>query len=366
MQNYNDIGQQVVELHNQLRVQWPHLCRIALALYDTKTDELHTFVNATSGKAILPHYTQKLGDVPSLQQVSQTGKARIVDDLFIFITSSSEHSKAIIQSGFRSSFTVPMFTLDKTLLGFIFYDADEISFFTPLMREHLELYSELIRSLVIADVLPLKMLHAAVHITQTVTRYRDEETGEHIARMSHYSRLIGAFLAEKWNLNDAFLNYILLYSPLHDIGKVAIPDTILLKPGKLDDAEMEIMKTHVTKGVEIIEMLIREFGLGDVAHASIVRNIVAHHHEKWDGSGYPYQLKGNAIPMESRITAVADVFDALTSERPYRKPWSIDEAFAYLLEHCGTHFDAECVDALVAQKEEILHIKALFDPQSAF
>jgi len=310
MQNYHDIGQQVVELHNQLRVQWPHLCRIALALYDAKTDELHTFLNATIGEMILPHYTQKLRDVSSLQQLSITGKARIVDDLSIFSTSPSEHSKAIIQSGFRSSFTVPMFTLDKTLLGFIFYDASETSFFTLMMQKHLELYSELIRSLVIADTLPLKMLQAAVHITQTVTRYRDEETGEHIARMSHYSRVIGAFLAEKWHLNDAFLNYILLYSPLHDIGKVAIPDTILLKPGKLDDVEMEIMQTHVAKGVEIIEMLIHEFGLCDVAHASIVRNIVAYHHEKWDGSGYPYHLKGEAIPIESRIAAVADVFDA--------------------------------------------------------
>lgn len=364
MINYHEIGQQVIDLHNQLRIEWPQLRRIALALYDLKTDELHTFVNATAGQKILPHYTQKLSDVPSLQKLAQSGETRIVDDLNIFASNTSQHSEAILQSGFRSSFTIPMLNTNNELQGFIFYDASEPSFFTPSMQEHLELYSELIHSLVIADLLPVKMLQAAVNISQTVTNYRDEETGEHIARMSHYARLIASSLAEKWSLSDAFLNYVLLYAPLHDIGKIAIPDTILLKPGALDEAEIEIMKTHVVKGVEIIEKLIHEFGLGDAFHTSILTNIVAYHHEKIDGSGYPYSLKGDSIPMESKIAAVADVFDALTSNRPYRKSLSIDQALDYLSANKGTLFDIDCVEAFISHRSEILVIKNLFSTVS--
>jgi len=360
MNNYHEIAQEVVNLHDKLRDEWPQLRRIAIALYDKQTDELHTFINSTDGGTILPHYTQKLSDVPSLQRLSQSGDTRIVDDLNIFASNETQHSKAILDSGFRSSFTVPMFTSEETLLGFIFYDAAESSFFTPSMQENIKLYSELIHSFVIADLLPMKMLQAAVKMSQTVTHYRDEETGAHIARMSHYARLIASKLAETHQLSDAFLNYVLLYSPLHDIGKIAIPDTVLLKPGKLNEFEWSIMKTHVTKGVEIIEELIKEFELGNSFHSSILRNIVAYHHEKLDGSGYPYGLKGDDIPIESRIAAVADVFDALAAERPYRKAWSIDKAFNYLSENKGTLFDIECVDIFLSQREEILKIQNLF------
>jgi len=360
MNNYHEIGQEVVNLHDKLRHEWPQLRRIALALYDQQTDELHTFVNSNDGGAILPHYTQKLSNVPSLQRLAESGETRIVDDLNIFSSHATQHSKAILGSGFRSSFTVPMFTSEGHLLGFIFYDASEPSFFDSSMQEHIKLYSELIHSFVIADSLPMKMLQAAVQLSQVVTHYRDEETGEHMARMSHYARLIASKLAEKHQLSDAFLNYLLLYSPLHDIGKIAIPDTVLLKPGKLDESEWKIMKTHVDKGVEIIEKLIHEFELGNTFHAAILKNIVAYHHEKMDGSGYPYGLKGEDIPIESRIAAVADVFDALTADRPYRQAWSIEQAFSYLSENKGILFDMECVETFLSQREEILTIRNLF------
>lgn len=360
MNNYNEIGQEVVSLHDKLRHAWPQLRRIALALYDKQTDELHTFINSTDGGKILPHYTQKLSDVPSLQKLAQSGETRIVDDLNIFATNTTQHSKAIVGSGFRSSFTVPMFTAEDKLLGFIFYDASEPSFFNSSMQEHIKLYSELIHSFVTADLLPMKMLQAAVQLSQTVTHYRDEETGAHMARMSHYARLIASNIAEKHQLSDAFINYVLLYSPLHDIGKIAIPDTVLLKPGKLDESEFIIMQTHVNKGVEIIDKLISEFELGSTFHASILRNIVAYHHEKLDGSGYPYGLKGDEIPIESRVAAVADVFDALTADRPYRKSWSVERAFNYLSENKGVLFDVECVETLLSHGEEILTIKNLF------
>jgi putative two-component system response regulator len=168
--------------------------------------------------------------------------------------------------------------------------------------------------------------------------YRDNETGLHIIRMSKYS----ALLAQAAGVNAEEAEMLLNASPMHDIGKIGIPDRILLKPGKLEPDEWEVMKTHTTIGAELL-----------AGHASPLMQmasvIALTHHERWDGSGYPRGLAGEAIPLVGRIVALSDVFDALTSERPYKRAWSIDEARAYLAENAGRHFDP----ALVARFDEI-------------
>lgn len=362
-EQYQQTSQQVILLHEELRQEWPQLKRIAIALYNAQTDELHTFVNATTGGSPLNHYTQQLKKIPSLQAIADSATPRIIDNLDVFADNLSEHSQKILQAGFRSSFTLPMFTQNHKLLGFIFYDADEPAFFTPIMQNHLSVYSELIQSLVIVDILPLKMIHAAVNMTQAVTRFKDEETSEHMARMAHYARLIATSIADEVGISDEVIQYIFLYSPLHDIGKVGVPDALLLKHGTLTSDEFVIMQTHVTKGVEIVDTLINEFELDPEGHVHILRNIVAYHHERLDGTGYPYRLTAENIPIESRIAAVADVFDALTSDRPYHRGRSQEEAFAYLEAYSGQYFDTRCVQALIQNTEAIMAIKAAFEPK---
>jgi len=357
---YQQTGQQVILLHEELRQEWPQLKRIAIALYDAQTDELHTFVNATTGGSPLNHYTQQLKDIPSLQAIADCAIPRVVNDLTIFKQSPTEHSQKILQAGFRSSYTLPMFTQNHKLLGFIFYDADEPAFFTAMMQNHLAVYSELIQSLIIVDILPLKMVHAAVNMTQAVARFKDEETSDHMARMAHYAKLIAMTIADEVGINDEFIHHILLYAPLHDIGKVGVPDDILLKHSALTSDEFIVMQTHVTKGVDIVDTLINEFDLDPKGHVRILRNIVAYHHERLDGTGYPYRLTGDEIPIESRIAAVADVFDALTSDRPYHKGRSQEEAFAYLEAYSGQYFDARCVQALMRNPAAIAAIRNLF------
>lgn len=156
---------------------------------------------------------------------------------------------------------MPIFLQNGDLLGFIFFSANQDNYFIKKIQDHLIVYTRLIRSMILSDILPLKILHAAVGMTQSMTRYKDEETSEHIARVAYYSRMIAESLADKYKLSDEFINYILLYAPIHDIGKLAIPDAILLKPGRLDSDEYEIMKTHVIKGEEIVNMLISTFDL---------------------------------------------------------------------------------------------------------
>jgi two-component system, response regulator RpfG len=184
--------------------------------------------------------------------------------------------------------------------------------------------------------------------------------------MSQYARLIAGALAAEERLSDEFVEFLYLFAPAHDIGKIAIPDTILLKKGRLQVQEFEVMKTHVTKGAEIVDGIVQELGLGALPHIDVLRNVVLFHHEAIDGTGYPEARSGSGIPVEARIVAVADVFDALTSERPYKPAWSQDAALRYLRERSGTKFDAGCVGAVLARLPEIEQIRRRFrDDESA-
>ena len=181
--------------------------------------------------------------------------------------------------------------------------------------------------------------------------YKDNETGNHILRMSKVSKI----LAKGLGLSKYECEIILNASPMHDIGKIGIPDRILLKPGKLDPEEWEIMKTHVTQGVEILDG-----HNSDLLKAAVA--IARTHHEKWDGSGYPNRLKGENIPIFGRISAVADVFDALTSVRPYKKAWPVEKAIELLKNEKGKHFQPELVDIFISKLPEIQEItKSLTD-----
>jgi len=176
--------------------------------------------------------------------------------------------------------------------------------------------------------------------------YRDNETGLHIIRMSQYSELLARSLG--WSEVDCEL--MLHASPMHDIGKIGIPDAILLKPGKFEADEWEVMKTHATIGAHILAD-----GDSDLLH--LASEIALSHHEKWDGSGYPHGLVQAAIPQSGRIVAVADVFDALTSSRPYKKAWSVNDAVAFIQDNAGTHFDPEVATHFSKCLPEILAIR---------
>jgi two-component system response regulator RpfG len=176
--------------------------------------------------------------------------------------------------------------------------------------------------------------------------YRDEETGNHILRMARYSRLI----AEELGLMSDHSDLIELAAPMHDIGKIGIPDHILQKPGKLSPEELTIMKTHPLIGFRILQD-------SPSKYLMMGATIALSHHEKYDGSGYPHGKRGDDIPLEARIVAVADVYDALTSNRPYKKAWTNEDSLAYLTSNSGKHFDPACVEAFVAQYSKIIQIQ---------
>ena len=180
--------------------------------------------------------------------------------------------------------------------------------------------------------------------------YRDDVTGNHILRMSKYAQV----LARAAGMSEKEAEMLLNASPMHDIGKIGIPDRILLKPGKLDAEEWETMKSHVDIGVKILSG-------HDSALMVMAREIAQCHHEKWDGSGYPGGLQGEAIPLTARIVALSDVFDALTTERPYKKAWSVEDAMQYIRDNAGKHFDPSLVKILEQVLPQILEIRQLYN-----
>lgn len=194
-----------------------------------------------------------------------------------------------------------------------------------------------------------EILQTRIEIIRRLGRaaeYRDNQTGKHVIRMSHYSEL----LAKKLGLPAAECDAILHASPMHDIGKIGIPDYVLLKPGPLNAAEWEIMRKHTTFGAEII-------GKHNSQLLEMARIIAETHHERWDGKGYPNGLKGEQIPLVSRIITLADVFDALTTKRPYKEEWPVAEAIAFIGSKTGSQFDPALVPIFLSLMKDLLEIR---------
>lgn len=352
----------LVSMHNYVRQRFPQIERISVALYDAGADTLKTFLHSTQGGNPLPLYEAKLGNSPSLKAIIATRQPRVVNDIDA-LGQASVHAARIQARGFGSSYTMPIFH-NGDFVGFIFFNAQEKGAFDDAALYYFDMFGHLLALMVIDGLASINALVAAVRSASNMALHRDFETGAHLDRMAHYSRLIARKIAPKYGLDDATVERIFLFAPLHDIGKIGIPDHILLKKGKLDPLEWAVMKTHPTIGSEIVESMLSQLHINGTQQTGILHNIAMHHHEGMDGSGYPDGLVGEDIPLEARVVAVADVFDALTSARSYKQPWSTDDAFRYLTEQAQTRFDHDCVAALISQREDVEQIQMRYAEKS--
>ena len=208
-----------------------------------------------------------------------------------------------------------------------------------------------------------QMQTALILVLADIVESRDRNTGAHVRKTAAYARILLHEMRRKGYyadiLTDEYISDVVNSAPLHDVGKIQVPDAILNKAGPLNDEEYTIMKSHAKAGGDIISQaisLVPNSGYLDEA-----RNLAAYHHEKWDGSGYPYGLKGDKIPLSARVMAVADVFDALVSKRSYKDPMSFDEARKIITEGSGRHFDPLIVNAFVSAEAEIRHVEEDFE-----
>jgi HD-GYP domain-containing protein (c-di-GMP phosphodiesterase class II) len=353
------LKEKLVGAHKAVNTQFPFIARIAIAIYDGATGMLKTYLHSSGDDNPLDHYQAALEDAPSLKAILDQGLPRVINNMLTMENSNKEHTRRIGRQGYAASYTLPMFD-NGVFTGFIFFNADRTDVFDEKTLFELDMLGHMISLLVINELKNVHTLFAAIKTTGKLTHLRDPETGSHIDRMSRYSRLIALELAGKHELDDDYIEHIFMFSPLHDIGKIGIPDSILLKPGALDQDEREIMNTHTLLGKELIDNLVRDFSVGDLPHIDLLRNIAMYHHEAINGKGYPEGLNGDEIPLEARIVAVADVFDALTSRRPYKEAWPNEKAFDALEQMADTKLDRDCVAALTSRRDEIENIQKHF------
>ncbi len=346
-------------LHQVIQQDFPFVDRLSIALLDEKTDILKTYTHSTKDFDPLTAYEVPLSAAPSLREIMQHRRPRLVQDLAIFAHGTHEHTKRLATKDYKASYTMPLYQ-SGTFIGFLFFNSLQPHPFVPKVLRQIDIYGHLIALMVINELTAIRTLLSAVRVARSMTHYRDIETGSHIDRTAHYARLIAREIAQNHNISDEQIEHIFMFSPLHDIGKIGIPDSILRKPGKLNEEETKVMMTHPEKGGEIINTILKDFGLGTFGHVDIMRNIAEYHHEAIDGSGYPKGLKGDEIPIEARISSVADIFDALTSHRAYKTPWSNEEAFAMLERLADTKLDRDCVEAMLNNIDKVVEIQQHF------
>lgn len=355
------VQEKLIFAHQSIQEIFPFIARIAIAIYDPETRILKTFLHS-SGEDDNPlqHYQSLLDNAPSLKEILKQGHPRVINNMLTFENTPHEHTQRIGRQGYAASYTLPMFN-SGNFFGFIFFNSYETDVFNEKVLRELDLYGHLIALLMINEMTAINTLIAAIKTTGHITHIRDPETGTHLDRMSRYSRLIAQALAEKYHLDDDYIEHVFMFAPLHDIGKIGIPDEILFKPDKLTTQEMDIMQTHSQQGRKMIDDLINNFSLDAAQHIDVLRNIAEFHHEAVNGTGYPEGRQGNEIPLEARIVAVADVFDALTSKRPYKEAWDNETAFATLKQMAGEQLALDCVEALIGNRQEVEMIQKKFN-----
>ena len=235
------LSDKVASLQAILQRRFPFVQHSSVAIFDPKTELLKTFADSGGGHHRLRQYEARLTDAPSLQAILDKGRPRVVNDLDIFADGGHQHTQRIRAQGYGSSYTLPMY-VSGTFFGFIFFNSREKEVFTDEVLHYLDLFGHLIALMVINEVSGIRTLQASIKTATSFLHQRDEDTGSHLDRMSNFARLIARDLAQHYQLTDELIEHIFLFAPLHDIGKIAIPDHVLRKPGKLDEAEFTIMK----------------------------------------------------------------------------------------------------------------------------
>ncbi|MFW5717792.1 MAG: HD domain-containing phosphohydrolase [Spirochaetota bacterium] len=305
-----------------------------------------------------PGFSEKISET-TLGTVETTKRPRIINDLEAHYQEchQSEGTELVLAEGIRSSITLPIVIRDKCL-GFLFISSTQRDAYDRRHAARAEKLLSLLKQNIYFHYLTQQIIAGTANAFVNLMERKDNETSRHILRMSQYSHAIARTLSKRTDeMTPTMVREILWFAPLHDIGKIGIPDSILLKEGPLTAEERRTIEEHVPIGADVVKRMDAEFGRSlDLALLKTALDIIEGHHEHYDGRGYPRGLAGDAIPIAGRITAVADVFDALTSRRPYKEAMSIEEALKVMKQEIGTHFDPLVFDAFLASMDRIREI----------
>lgn len=300
----------------------------------------------------------------SLESIVRDGTPRVINDLEKYTKNKEvNYNRILLEAGIKSSISLPLKVNDKPI-GIIFFSNVIRNIYKD---EHIEFLKTLSNSIAISlnkNIFIDEMLYSTLLALTKMAEARDEDTGEHLDRMTAYSVRITEFLIQdklyEEEITVPFLKGIERFSPMHDIGKVGVKDGILLKRGKLTEDEYEEMKRHVAYGADVLRTAESNIAKQRYSMFKMGIEIVEGHHEWWDGSGYPYKKSGAEIPLSARIVSVADVFDALTSKRPYKEAFEFEESFNYIIDSSESHFDPVIIGSVKKHKEELYELYLSF------
>ncbi len=298
----------------------------------------------------------------SLTEIIKTKKPIFINDISKELKTKKHKNKSlelISKEKINSNMILPLILEDK-VFGFLFFSSFGKGAYNKRTLKIGEKIATEIAAIIDKTYLTKNILNNVTLSFAELVEQKDNNTGNHINRMTKYSKVIAKELInyekKDYNVNNSFVREVELYAPLHDIGKIGVPDNILCKPGKLTSDEWLIMKEHTNIGGDILNNLSNRLKVFRKDFYKIAINITKHHHEKWDGTGYPCGLKGKEIPLEARIVAIADVFDALSSKRPYKEPMPFNKVVEIIKDGSGKHFDPELVSVFLNNIDKIKKI----------
>lgn len=336
---------------------YQNLSRFSVTLVDDSQLANFFVLDSLEGFATNDLYKKMLSLRSSLTYVVSEQNVRVVNDLKRL--NQNERTVKLLQTGHRSSYTSPLIYDGKTI-GVLFINADTESYFDcQKLQRDCAFISQIVNGLILKHCERQHHLRSALAIALNIGHARDPETKEHLIRMGKYSELLARLLADTHPIDNKFIHSIAHYAPFHDIGKYKIPDNVLFSDKRFSPDDRKVMSKHTIYGVEIIDEVLcyidKDWVVG--SDMGLLKNIIRHHHERYDGSGSPDNLSGTNIPLESRIVTLADVFDALLSKRAYKQAWSMEDVIAYIKENRGSLFDPECVDLLLDNLDQFVAIR---------
>ncbi|MDW6001683.1 HD-GYP domain-containing protein [Vibrio mangrovi] len=345
------LSEQFVEIHERIREQFPQIARISFALYEPLSDNLKTYADSTPHGEVLLHYEYPLGKLPRLKDCAEQQCDRYINDLSSSLETHNPHSQWLREQRFGASLASPVY-YDDEFIGFIFINTEEGYVFNEQLCQQLSKHIETIRRAISTEY---ETIHKILDMTSFILRQSPKhlaQTRDHQERMYHFTKVIARGVAQTYQLDDEQIDHITLFSRLHDIGKLSLPHHLLLKPDGLAVMERKQVVGHIEKGIEIMESVLTQTKCLHNACIQTLKEIIAYHHELMDGSGYPFGLKDNDIPVPARIITVANIFDALTSHRPYKQARSVPLALLELEKMVAERkLDKHCVNALRNHQE---------------
>ena len=358
-----DLGARLAALHGVVQSRYSFVSRMAIALLESSSGAFCTFFSSDAELGMDARQLE-LDLNATAQEVIVSRRSRIRSDLQHLTARGPVLAHlGLHPSEYQSCYIYPI-CIEGSPIAFLYFEAKQAGAFVPAVIEFLDPLAQVVVDLFLLRTREARGLIGSVQLAVGLMQARDVETGNHLARMADYAAIIAEGVADDWRQDASFVDHVTLFAPLHDIGKVGIPDAILLKPGPLDSGEWTQMRNHVLIGKELTDRMISDLGVSGTTVATRARNIVLSHHERGDGTGYPHGLRMNDIPLEARIVAVADVYDTLASFRPYKTPRSEQECLAVLRDEADAgRLDKACVDALIRDEPRRMNIRmSLIDP----